>query len=82
MILEKLYMARQSYGPNIGKLEGELEFSNPKGKIQLILNDETCNKILGLCAEGMVQSAQQVAKELTAAIISSVPTAITYEEVT
>lgn len=72
MQLESLRLARNGkYTNNPGKLEGEITFENPKGKVQIILDDETCHKVLMLCAEGLVATAQTVAKDLTAEIINS-----------
>ena len=73
MQLERLDISRKDYGPNKGLMEGEITFKNPAGRIQLILNDDTCKKILELCAEGLVDSAKEVANHLTAEIITSMP---------
>jgi len=70
MQLERLSMQRKCYGPNEGKLEGTISFKNPDGEIQIMLDDNSCHKILALCAEGLVNSAQQVAQNLTTAIIT------------
>jgi len=70
MQLERLTMQRKYYGPNDGKLEGTISFKNPDGEIQIILDDNSCHNILALCAEGLVNSAQQVAQNLTAAVIT------------
>ncbi|MHB8744635.1 MAG: hypothetical protein ACYC9L_16150 [Sulfuricaulis sp.] len=69
MILESLNMQRQLWGPNEGKMEGKISFKNPDGEIQIILNNETCHKMLALCAEGLVKSAQEVALNLTASVL-------------
>jgi hypothetical protein len=71
MQLESVNISRQCWGPNEGKMLGDITFKNPDGKIQLMLDDIACNKILALCAEGLVNSAQAIAKNMTASIISS-----------
>jgi hypothetical protein len=73
MQLERLEIRRNEYGHNKGKMEGEITFKNPVGKIQLILTDDACKKILEFCAEGLVDSAKEVASRLTAEIITSTP---------
>lgn len=77
MQLERLSMQRKSYGPNEGKLEGTISFKNPDGEIQIMLNDDSCLKILALCADGLVKSAQEVAQNLTASVITQVPKTLT-----
>lgn len=71
MQLERLDIQLKSWGPNEGKLEGEITFKNPTGKIQLILDDATCHKILVLCSEGLVNSAQDVARNLTTSVLAA-----------
>ncbi len=73
MELESLSMRRMTYGVNEGKLDGEIMFKNPKGKVQLMLNDETCQKLLSIVAEGMVEVTKDVASTLTADILTAAP---------
>ena len=69
MQLESLYMSRQRYGDNEGKLTGEITFSNPQGKIQIVLGAAICQRVLALCAEGLVETAKDVAQNLTRAVL-------------
>lgn len=70
MELESLNITRVAWGDNAGKLDGNIMFKNPKGKVQIILSDSAAQRILEICAEGLVETAKIVANELTAEIIS------------
>lgn len=70
MQLERLDISRNQYGDNKGKMVGEITFSSPASKIQLILTDDACHKILKFCAEALVESSQSVAQQLTSEIIT------------
>lgn len=71
MTLESLQIQRMTYGANKGKMEGAIKFENPQGNVQIMLDDETCHRILVLCADGLVTTAKAVALDLTAEIINS-----------
>lgn len=46
-----------------GSLRGEIEVEGDNGKIELKLTEELCSKILNLCADSLVEAAQEVAAE-------------------
>lgn len=65
MILKSLNIYRNYEGITSGRIK----FQNELGEIELILNDEACNKMLHICAEQLVESSKEVAQNLTANII-------------
>lgn len=70
MRLEGLEMHRaHNWETDSGKLIGKVKFSNGGHEISLVLSEESCQKILGFCAEGLVQNARAIAQDLTASII-------------
>lgn len=52
---------------------GEFEFHGPSGKVTLKLDESLLKKILAVVAESMVESTKELARTLTADIISGVP---------
>lgn len=73
MQLESLSIQRRIYGPNEGKLEGEITFKNPRGKVQLVLNDEISQRLLAIVADGVVESSREIAVSLTAQVLTAIP---------
>lgn len=69
--LDNLYISRITWGSDEGQLSGNITFKNQNGKIQLTLSDETCHQILHLCAQDLVLSAQEVAKNLISNVVDS-----------
>jgi hypothetical protein len=71
MQLERLAITRETWGVNKGQFTGAIEFSNQSGKIQLNLNHETGQKLLAVVAECLVDTAKEVATQLTTEVIDS-----------
>lgn len=69
MQLEELRIRKATYGKNEGNYVGHAEFSNEKGKVDLALTPEHCEKIFKICAEGIIEVATQAAEELTVSVI-------------
>lgn len=65
MKLNTLYITRTNYGSDAGKLSGEIAFIGEVGKVNLVLSDEHCRRMLEICAEAIVASTKEVAEELT-----------------
>ncbi len=76
MQLEKIRIERMEYGPNKGRLEGEITFKSPVGRVQTLLNDTLCTKILYVVAENLVETTKQIADNMTAEIITQTPALI------
>ena len=77
MILKSLHIERRaSYEPDAGQLHGEIKYENHNGKISIMIDAETSQRILSLCAEGMVRESKRIANELTAAILEQAQPAI------
>ena len=69
MKLQKLHLARQEYGKNVGELRGKVEFASEYGTVELALDEELSAQIVSLCADGIVRATQEVAKQMTADVI-------------
>lgn len=52
---------------------GELEFRGSNGEVKLKLNEDLSKKILAVVADSMVESTKELARGLTAEIISGLP---------
>ena len=69
MILDELKIERIRYGHHQGKHRGNIRFSNDSGEVSLKLNQELCNKIFEICAEGLIETAKEAANNMTCEII-------------
>ena len=71
MILKQLTIFRKnSWDEKCNSpLVGSIEFKNDLGSIKLDLSEEMAQKILAIVAEGVVESAKEVASKLTANLL-------------
>lgn len=69
MRLLELSIRLKDYGTDKGKYTGHAKFGNKKGKVDLRLSAEHCEKIFQVCADGIVDTAKQAAEELTVSVI-------------
>ncbi len=71
MILKSLIIQRQNNWDEkcSGALVGSIKFKNDAGSIELILSEEMAQRILTLVADGVVESAKEVATKLTSALL-------------
>lgn len=76
MKLQSIYMNRESYGPNSGKLVGSITFATPGGKVELAMGEKQCERICAAMAENVVEVAQEVADNLVANVFENVNLAI------
>jgi hypothetical protein len=67
MNFKSLSIERKSWGKN--ELQGSVVFGNNRGRINLQLTDEHINKIFGVVADTMIETAKEAAAELTCNII-------------
>lgn len=71
MILSTLTITKnQNYEANPDGYKGRLAFQNQYGTVELALNAETSAKILAVVAESVVESAKDIATNLTAACVT------------
>ena len=82
MELESLYIEKEKYGANAGRFMGTVKFANDAGKIELHITSDQANKIIALCAEGMIAAAVETAKMITANILDQVKSLPAPEEPT
>lgn len=73
MILEKLEIERQSYGPDKGKFKGSMRFANERSRIEMSLTHDVSERLLKVVGEALVDSAKELATELTSDCIESLP---------
>lgn len=71
MMLDTLYLSRDTFGPNKGRLTGRVKFTNGAGEIQLNLAPDTSEKILAIVADALVDAARETAQAMTAQIINA-----------
>ena len=71
MELEALYLRKEQYGENKGKMTGSIEFASNGGKITLVLTSDNSREILRICADRLVEQSREVALQLTAHIIEN-----------
>lgn len=69
MKLKNLYLRRETWGPNEGRIVGSVEFENGHGEIKLNLCPDASDRILTVVADCLVDSAKETAHALTASII-------------
>lgn len=69
MKLTELRIKLNDYGRDKGKYTGKAEFTNSDGDIAIKLNSEMCEKIFIVCSEGIIDVAQEAARNLTCNII-------------
>ena len=71
MELESLYLRKEQYGTDKGKMTGTIEFASNGGKITLVLTSENSREILRICADRLVEQSREVALQMTASIIEN-----------
>lgn len=69
MKLSSLNLRRSSYGVDQGELAGTLVVTTVSGDIQLRLSQEKCEQILAIVSEQLVDSAKEVAENITKEIV-------------
>lgn len=74
MLLKSLYLNRtDTYASKPtpqGRMTGKAEFwGNNGSEVSIAIGPEACREILKLCAAGLVEASQMVARDLTAEII-------------
>ena len=69
--LTTINISLQTYGPNEGKYTGEVRFKGVYGAVEIVLSPSISEKILALCAEGLMQNTRELAETLTANILVS-----------
>jgi hypothetical protein len=71
MLVKSIFLSRQEWREN--RLSGTVTFSGDFGEVKLNVSDEAAEKILALCAEGLVQAAQQTSKLMLSDVINALP---------
>lgn len=69
MILQKLHIELEKYGPNKGKYVGSATFSGDAGLVTLNLNQDHIEEIFRTCAESIIETSKAAARHLTCAVI-------------
>jgi hypothetical protein len=83
MILKSLVIQRANNWDEkcTGALVGSIKFKNDSGAIELTLSEEMAQRILAIVADGVVESAKEVATKLTAALLVHSAPALEFREV-
>jgi len=69
MKLTELRIKLNDYGRDKGQYTGKAEFTNSDGDIAIKLNAEMCEKIFMICSDGIIDVAQEAAKNMSCNII-------------
>ena len=69
MILKKLEIKLNMYGPHEGQYTGEARFDGGAGGVALSLTPKHCEQIFQVCADGIIDVAKDAARNLTCAVI-------------
>ena len=69
MKLTDLRVKLNDYGRNKGQYSGRAEFTNSDGDIAIKLTPEMCEKIFMICSDGIIDVAQEAARNMTCNII-------------
>lgn len=72
MKLIKLSIGRRNWGINSGTYSGYAEFDNELGRISLRLDEEMCQKIFKVCADGVLQISKAAAEEMRLSVIECI----------
>ncbi len=64
MILNKLEVERKTWGAEKGQFRGTITFEGEHGIITTKLNPEQCAKMFAVVADGVIDTAREVAQEL------------------
>lgn len=72
MILKRLEIKLKQWGSDAGKYEGQATFVNGKGEISLELTKEHCDKIFDICADNILEVANEAAMNMHVAVIDHV----------
>tara|TARA_R110000868_G_scaffold148418_3_gene370368 strand:- start:950 stop:1189 length:240 start_codon:yes stop_codon:yes gene_type:complete len=71
MVLESLSInRRQTWEAGFGAYRGQIKFVNERGSVELTLDDETSRKLLAVVADATVESAKNIATNLTAEVFT------------
>jgi len=77
MELESLSMYREYSG----KVSGQIKFKGGAGSVELTLDEAAMQRILAVCADRLVEQAQEASNNLKAAVIeATTQPALTNEE--
>ena len=69
MILTKLEIELERWGPNKGTHTGTATFSGEPGEVSLTLNKRHIDEIFRTCADSIVEVAKAAARHLTTTVI-------------
>ena len=69
MILQRLSIELEKYGPDKGKHTGAAAFSGDTGTVILKLNQHHIEQIFLTCADSIVDTAKAAARHLTMTVI-------------
>jgi hypothetical protein len=69
MVLNDLKIERKRYGENAGKFEGRASFDSENANVTIKITPEMCQKILDLCADALVETANEMADVMRCDII-------------
>lgn len=76
MLLESLVLHKQSWGEDIGKLKGSVEFTSPIGKMTVVIDPVKASRIIEIVAEELVAQAKVTAALMAAQVVEQVTPAL------
>lgn len=69
MNLVDLEIERERFGKNKGQFRGKIKFDNEHGEVSLRLTQKHIDSIFEVCADAIVSTAKDAAREMTCAVI-------------
>lgn len=73
MTLKGLRIDRRMYGEDEGTYHGSVTIMSQAGQVDLVIGPEQAHLILMVCADALVDTAKQIASELTAQCVEIQP---------
>lgn len=68
-LIKSIYLSMVDYGPDKGKLDGNITFLNNHGEMKVRINNEQAEKIVAILADNLVKTAQETANLMTAQVL-------------
>jgi hypothetical protein len=69
-LVKSIYLRVQDYGPDKGKLQGDIEFINQHGEIKVRVGNERAAQIVAILADSLVDTARQTASLMTSEVLA------------
>lgn len=69
-VVKAVYLRLEEYGPDKGKLKGNIEFINQHGELHVRIGNERAAQIVAILADSLVDTAKQTASLMTSEVLA------------